>query len=127
MLRRLRRRVRYWLQREERDRLLREELEIHIQMKALELEEQGMLQPEARDAARRGLGNLGQIQADSRSTWISIWFTDLIKDSAFAVRMISKQPSFAALACLSAALGIGACFVDLRARQLRAAQALAGP
>lgn len=48
-------------------------------------------------------------QEESREVWIVRWINDLIQDTAFAVRMISKQPGFTAVAALSAALGIGAC------------------
>ena len=35
------------------------------------------------------------------------WLTDLVRDATFAARTIRKQPGFAAVAILSAALGIG--------------------
>jgi predicted permease len=37
------------------------------------------------------------------------WLSDLVQDTVFAARTIRKQPGFAAVAILSAALGIGAC------------------
>lgn len=109
MLRRLRRRLRYWLTSGERARLLREEMEIHLEMKTQELMENGMSESDARGAARRQFGNLLQKQEQSRGTWIARWLSDLIQDAAFAVRTIRNQPGFAAVAALSAALGIGAC------------------
>ena len=51
MLRRWQRRLRYWLHRGERARLLREEMEIHLEMKIQELMEDGMT--EAGRARRR--------------------------------------------------------------------------
>jgi hypothetical protein len=55
---RWRRRLRYWLHNGERARLLREEMEIHLEMKTRELMDDGMTEWEARGAARRQIGNL---------------------------------------------------------------------
>jgi predicted permease len=109
MIRRLQRRIRYWLNSAERARLLREEMEIHLEMKAQELMEDGMTESDARNGARRQFGNPTLKQEESRGTWIARWLSDLVQDTAFAVRTIRKQPGFAAVAVLSAALGIGAC------------------
>lgn len=109
MLRRWRRRLHYWLHSEERTRLLREEMEVHLAMMAQALVESGMTQSDARSAARRQFGNPTLQQEEARETWIVSWLSDLIQDVAFALRIIRKQPAFAATAILSAALGIGAC------------------
>lgn len=109
MLQRWRRRLRYWLHREERARLLREEMELHLEMKTRDLVEDGMSEQDARHAARRQFGNPTTRQEESRETWVARWLSDLVQDATFAARTIRKQPGFAALAVLSAALGIGAC------------------
>jgi predicted permease len=109
MLRRWQRRLRYWLHSGERARLLREEMEIHLEWKAQELMEEGMTEPEARAAARRQFGNPTLRQEEARGIWIARWLSDLSRDMVFAARTIRKQPGFAAVAALSAALGIGAC------------------
>jgi macrolide transport system ATP-binding/permease protein len=109
MLGRWRRRLRYWLHGDERARLLREEMEAHLEMKARELMEDGMAEGDARNAARRQFGNLTLRQEESRGTWIARWLSDLVQDAAFGARAIRKQPGFTAAAVLSAALGIGAC------------------
>ena len=57
MTRRWQRRLRYWLNSGERARLLREEMEAHLDMKTQELMEDGMTEPDARGAARRQFGN----------------------------------------------------------------------
>ena len=109
MIRRLQRRLRYWLHSGERARLLREEMEIHLAMKAEEFMEDGMTEPDARGAARRQFGNPTLQQEEARGTWIARWLADLVQDWVFAVRTIRHQPGFAVVAILSAALGIGAC------------------
>jgi len=109
MLWRWRRRLRYWLHRDERARLLREEMASHLELKTQELMEDGMAEQDARNAARRQFGNPTARQEESRDTWLARWLSDLIQDTTFAARTIRKQPGFATLAVLSAALGIGAC------------------
>jgi hypothetical protein len=56
MLRRWQRRLRYWLHAGERARLLREEMEIHLEMMAQSFMEDGMTEPDARAAAGRQFG-----------------------------------------------------------------------
>ncbi|HWR50593.1 MAG TPA: ABC transporter permease [Bryobacteraceae bacterium] len=109
MLRCWQRRLRYWLHSGERACLLREEMEFHLEMKTQEFVEAGMMEPDARDAARRQFGNPTLQQEESRRIWIARWVSDLMQDTVFAARTLRKQPGFASVAILSAALGIGAC------------------
>jgi hypothetical protein len=106
---RLRRRIRYWRQSAARERLLREEMDAHLEMMIREMMEGGMTEPEARQEARRQFGNLTQQQEEARGAWIARWLTDLLQDTAYAARTIRQRPGFATLAILSTALGIGAC------------------
>ena len=72
-LKRLRRRLRYWVNHSERQQLLWEEMDFHIDSMAHDLIAQGMSQQEARAAARRKFGNMTQKSEASRSTWIAQW------------------------------------------------------
>ncbi len=106
---RLKRRLRYWAQRSDRARLLREEMDAHMALKADDLEENGMSANDARFEARREFGNAARLQEEARGTWIARWMTDLAQDTGYAWRSIRKRPGFALAPVVSSALGIGAC------------------
>ncbi|MDR3719917.1 MAG: ABC transporter permease [Bryobacteraceae bacterium] len=105
---RLKRRIRYWCHRSERQRLLREEMEFHLASLAEELKAQGMPEKEASAAARRKLGNLVRKAEESRETWIPAWITDAAQDLRFAFRTLRRDAGFTTFAILIAGLGIGA-------------------
>ena len=73
---RSRRRLRYWLARSERQRLLWEEMEFHIESMTQELAAQGMSEPDARAAAHRKFGNMTQKSEEARTAWIARWISD---------------------------------------------------
>ena len=105
---RFRRRLRYWLNRGERQRLLREEMEFHIAEMIDELAGQGLSEPEARAAAYRKFGNMTQTSEEARATWIARWMNDLAQDLRFSSRSLLRSPGFTCATLLSLALGIGA-------------------
>ncbi len=105
---RFRRRLRYWLDRRERNRWLWEEMEFHIQSMIDELVAQGMSKPEAAAAAHRKFGNMTQKSEEARDIWLTRWLRDFLYDLRFSARSFLRSPSFAATAVLSLALGIGA-------------------
>ena len=103
-----RRRLRYWLNQGERNRLLWEEMEFHIGSMVDELVAQGMPEADARAAARRKFGNMTQTSEEARSTWIARWMSDLAQDLRQAVRGMRRDAGFTAFTILIAGLGIGA-------------------
>ena len=105
---RFRQRVRYWMNRGERQRLLREEMEFHVESMAEELAAQGMSGPDARAAAHRRFGNMTQKSEEARSTWIARWMSDLAQDLRCAFRGMRRDAGFTAFTILIAGLGIGA-------------------
>ncbi len=105
---RFRRRLRYWLDRSERNRLLREEMEFHIASMIDELVAQGLSEPEAHVAAHRRFGNMTQKSEDARATWVVQWMNDLGQDLKHALRGMRRDAGFTAFVILIAGLGIGA-------------------
>ncbi len=105
---RFRRRLRYWLDHSERQRLLWEEMEFHIESMTQELAAQGMSEPDARAAAHRKFGNMTQKSEEARSTWIARWMSDLMQDLRHSVRGMRRDAGSTAFAILIAGLGIGA-------------------
>src|SRR6201987_5553763 len=102
------RRLRYWLNHSERQRLLWEEREFHIEAMADDLVVEGMSPPEARAAARRKFGNMTQNSEEARSVWIVRWMNDLVQDLRQAFRGMRRDAGFTAFTILIAGLGIGA-------------------
>jgi predicted permease len=105
---RFRLRLRYWLDRTERNRLLWEEMEFHVESMVDELVAQGMSEPEARAAAHRKFGNMTQKSEEARFTWIARWLSDLAQDVRHSFRGMRRNAGFTAFTILIAGLGIGA-------------------
>ncbi|MGA7410426.1 MAG: ABC transporter permease [Bryobacteraceae bacterium] len=106
--RRLRSRLRYWLDHSERQRLLWEEMEFHIESMTQELAAQGVSEQDARAAAHKKFGNMTQKSEEARLTWITRWMSDLAQDLRQSFRGMRRDAGFAAFTILIAGLGIGA-------------------
>src|SRR3954470_11079004 len=87
---------------------LERELRAHLELEAEEQEENHLTSEQARFAARRALGNPTLIQENTREVWGGLWLDRLAQDLRYGARMLQNKPGFAAVAILSAALGIGA-------------------
>ena len=87
--RRIRRRWRYWRNQGERQRLLWEEMEFHLDSMADDLVALGISREEARAAARRKFGNMTRNSEEARSVWIVRWMNDRYAVQRVATRRIA--------------------------------------
>ena len=87
---------------------LSEEIREHLEEKIEELVATGMSRKEASAAARREFGNVRLTEEDSRAVWRWAAIEDLFMDVRFGVRMLRKNPGFAAVTIVTLALGIAA-------------------
>jgi len=100
--------VRWWLDRRQRERDLREELQFHLDEEMEERRSRGLSPDEAARAARRDLGNAALVREDARAVWSWTVLEQLAQDVRYGLRGMRKNALFTSLAALSLALGIGA-------------------
>src|SRR5262249_21636059 len=105
---RFRRRLRYWRHHSERNRLLWEEMQFHIESMADDLVAQGIPEPKARAMAHRKFGNMTHTSEEARSKWIARWMSDLVQDLRQSFRGMRRDAGFTVFTILIAGLGIGA-------------------
>jgi len=102
------RRVWYLLRRDQRSAELEEEIRVHIDHRAVQLQSIGLTPAQAKYAARRRFGNVIQHEERSRDMWGFLSFEQLAADIRFAVRRLRRRPGFSLATIAVGALGIGA-------------------
>ena len=97
-----------WLGRKQHERDLDREIRADVELEAEEQRAAGLSPEAAHSAALRAFGNTTWVKEETRAMWRSLWFDRLAGDLRYGCRALKNNPGFAAVAILTAALGIGA-------------------
>jgi putative ABC transport system permease protein len=90
------------------DEMLDDEIELHLTLLEQRFIAQGLAADEARRAARRAFGGVQQLRESHRDGRGFAWLSEMAQDGTYALRLLRRQPTFAAVAILTLAFGIGA-------------------
>lgn len=90
------------------DERIDEEMALHLEMRAAELEARGLSAEAARREARRAFGSPSAHADAARDTREVEWLARWLRDLRYAVRNLTRRPGLVATALLSLGLGVGA-------------------
>jgi predicted permease len=101
------RRLLFLLRRGRIDDDIAEQVAFHLEMETRANVEAGMDADDARAAAVRRFGNALALRERAHDEWGWAWLEGVLLDTRLALRMIRRNPAFAAVAALSLSIGIG--------------------
>ncbi len=104
----IQRRLAYLFHKRRRDRELEDEMRHHLAMREQHNRSAGMLDEEARYAARRRFGNTALMGEEGRGVWGWSELEGLLKDIRIAFRSMRRNVMLAAAIVITLAIGIGA-------------------
>jgi putative ABC transport system permease protein len=87
---------------------LERELRVHLEFEADDQRERGLADADARDAARRVLGNQARIKEEIHDQSRSALFDSLARDVQYGTRMLRRHPTFTLVVAATLALGVAA-------------------
>jgi putative ABC transport system permease protein len=96
------------LRRRKLQRELEEEMQLHVDLRAEQYRERGLMSEDARAKARRQFGNATLLREQSHDAWGWAWIDQLLVNVRLATRHLRSAPGFVALTVFILALGIGA-------------------
>jgi putative ABC transport system permease protein len=86
---------------------LREEMALHVELRARKLHQAGLDAKDAGFAARRQFGNAAVYQDQISAVWGWTMWERFWQDLRHGIRMLGKAPGFAAITILTLAFGLG--------------------
>ncbi len=90
------------------DAAMEEELRLHVEMVAADLQHRGLTPEEAQRETRRQAGGVAQAMEQRRDQRGLPWLEDLLQDARFGARMLRRAPVVTAVALVTLTLAIGA-------------------